>query len=81
MIVHVQLFAMARETAGQDHIEIELADGSRLADLRINLAQALPDLAPSIGLMLFAVEQQYANDQTPLADGMQVACIPPVSGG
>jgi sulfur-carrier protein len=81
MIVHVQLFAIAREKAGQDHIEIELPNGSRLADLRAALAQSVPDLAPNIGQMLFAIEQQYANEQTPLADGTEVACIPPVSGG
>ena len=81
MIVHVRLFAMAREQAGRNEIEIELPPGSRVADLRKGLTKALPNLAPNIGEMVFAVEQQYANEQTPLAAGVEVACIPPVSGG
>ena len=31
--------------------------------------------------ILLAVNSEYASDQNPLAEGDEVACIPPVSGG
>ncbi len=31
--------------------------------------------------LLFAINAEYSVDETPVADGADVACIPPVSGG
>jgi molybdopterin synthase catalytic subunit len=74
--VNVRLFAVLRERAGSDSLEIDLGDGATVAD-------AVRALAPVAGEMPFrvAVNREYADDSTPIAEGDELAAIPPVSGG
>ncbi|HVE69714.1 MAG TPA: molybdenum cofactor biosynthesis protein MoaE, partial [Solirubrobacteraceae bacterium] len=76
MTVRVRLFAMLRERAGADEIELELPEGARVADA---LAR-LDDLAGGLSLVM-AVNREYAQPDAPLAAGDELALIPPVSGG
>ena len=46
MIVHVRLFARARDLAGTDVLRVELPDGATISDLRRRLA-ADPSLLPT----------------------------------
>ena len=74
MRVTVKLFAGLRERAGWAQRELE--DVGRVADVWPALALgAEPD-----GL-LYAVNKEYADRERRLADGDEVALIPPVSGG
>jgi len=79
--VHVRLFAIARQLAGQDSVLIDLPEGSTIAQLRRRLGERFPQLSAVLPQLMFAADARYADDQTPLAAGMEVACIPPVSGG
>ncbi len=81
MMVRVRLFAAARELAGQDELAIELPAGATIARLRQALAEHAPPLAGLLRHVWFAIGTDYADDEQPLADGLEVACIPPVSGG
>ena len=69
----VRLFAGLRERAGWSAREIEAA--------------TVADVWPELGLgdepegLLYAVNKAYAGHETALADGDEVALIPPVSGG
>jgi molybdopterin converting factor subunit 1 len=81
MIVRVKLFAVAKQAAGADAIAIEVADEATVADVRRALIAAVPSLAPAAKFLLFAVDAEYAGDQTPVAAASEIACIPPVSGG
>jgi molybdopterin converting factor subunit 1 len=80
--VTVRLFAMLRERAGRDALELELAEGATVADA----LEVLRDRA-GLGEMLArmpvvsAVNREYAPAETPLATGDELALIPPVSGG
>src|SRR6187455_237725 len=71
--VRVRLFAGLRERAGWSEREIEAA--------------TLADVWPALGLgeepagLLYAVNKRYADRETALRDGDEVALIPPVSGG
>jgi molybdopterin converting factor small subunit len=82
MIVRCRLFALARDLAGNEFLEVEIPAGSTLGDLRKALAHTCPPLQPIVGRLLLAIGHQYAADTTPL-DGLaaEVACFPPVSGG
>jgi MoaE-MoaD fusion protein len=74
--VTVRLFAGLRERAGFGERALELADDARLADVWPAL-----ELGEEPAGLLFAVNRVYAPTGQPLADGDEVALIPPVSGG
>jgi molybdopterin synthase catalytic subunit/molybdopterin converting factor small subunit len=74
--VVVRLFAGLREQAGTDRRELVLGDGAVLEDVWPALG-----LGDQPGGLLYAVNREYADAGQPLADGDEVALIPPVSGG
>lgn len=81
MTVRVQLFALAKDLAQSSLIELSLAEGATVGDLRRALAKQVPALASVLGHVLFALNAEYATDATVVPPGAEVACIPPVSGG
>jgi molybdopterin synthase catalytic subunit/molybdopterin converting factor small subunit len=76
MRVAVRLFAGLRERAGVRVRELELPEGATVADVWPALALG----AEPEGL-LYAVNRAYADETRSLAEGDEVALIPPVSGG
>ncbi len=76
MTVTVRLFAMLRERAGADEIELDLPDGARVADAIARLG----DVAQGLPLVM-AVNREYAPEDQVLDAGDELALIPPVSGG
>ena len=81
MIVKLLLFAAAKEIAKSDQIEIEVAEGCTVEELKITLVAKHPELAELTKRSAFAVEQVFSNDQTQINANSEVAMIPPVSGG
>ena len=81
MTVQIRLFAAARQLAGRDIVELELPPGATVAQLRVALAQRVPQLADLMDHCLLAVDCEYVGDETGIEPGAQFACIPPVSGG
>lgn len=79
MKVTVRCFASVRELLGQDTLELEVREGLTLDGLKGLLAERAPDL---LRLKLAcAVNRDYAAPDRELADGDEVAFIPPISGG
>jgi molybdopterin converting factor subunit 1 len=82
MVVRIRLFAILRERAGRDAVELRLSSGATVADA----LKALSDLEP-LGELLarlpiqMAVNRDYATAETTLGPGDELALIPPVSGG
>jgi molybdopterin synthase catalytic subunit/molybdopterin converting factor small subunit len=74
--VVVKLFAGVRERAGTRERVLDLPDGARLADVWAAL-----ELGDEPGGLLYARNRAYAAPEEGLADGDEVALIPPVSGG
>ena len=81
MQLKVRLFAAARTAIEDDSVSIEIANGSTIAELRDHLAQQHPELAPILAHSRFAINQDYANDETLIPADAEIALIPPVSGG
>ena len=81
MKVRVKLFAVARDLAQRDELEIELRDGATIADIRRAAEQACPALGRILPHAMWAVDAEYATDITSLTEHSEVALIPPVSGG
>jgi molybdopterin converting factor subunit 1 len=82
MIIHVRLFAVLRERAGTDSLDLELRDGATVADAMRALAEHEPlgELLERMPVHM-AVNRDYAADGTVLAPDDELALIPPVSGG
>ncbi len=76
MTVTLRLFAGLRQAAGFKEKHFDLEEGATVADL---LAQ-LPDTL-SARTFYVAVNQEYAQRETLLHGGDEVALLPPVSGG
>ena len=79
--IKVRLFAMQREAAGMRELRLEVPLGSTVDDAWNAVVETVPALAPGRASLRFAVNGSYADDDLPLADGDELACIPPVSGG
>jgi len=82
MKLRVRLFAVLRERAGTEYLDLDL-DGVDQLDLA-GLKARLPELHPEVGDLSFVsgvVGTAYVPDDTALADGSEVALLPPVSGG
>ncbi len=81
MDVTVRLFASLREHAGAGTVELDLADGATVADaiaaLRGGALAGLPENAPFVT----AVAREYVKPDHALAQGDELALVPPVSGG
>jgi MoaE-MoaD fusion protein len=74
--VVVRLFAGLRERAGDGTREIEVAERTRASDV-----WAAIGLGEEPNGVLYAINKQYVERDTELADGDELALIPPVSGG
>jgi molybdopterin converting factor subunit 1 len=81
MKVRVKLFAVARQRAGRDWIEVDLPAAATVRQLRGALVEQCPPLADVIPHVRFAVNSEYAPDAAAIPASAEVALIPPVSGG
>lgn len=79
MSVRVRLFAAYREALGSDVLEVPAEDGLTVGQIWQRLLERQPALAnqrPSA-----AVNAAFAEADTPVNEGDEVAFLPPVSGG
>ena len=76
MRVTVRLFAGLREQAGTGRRDLELGEEARVEDVWPAL-----ELGDEPAGLVYAVNRTYVERERALADGDEVALIPPVSGG
>jgi len=79
--VTIKLFAILRERAGVSDFTVDLADGATGADASKAIVAKHPGLAELLPRVAYAVNRDYARVDSLLADGDEVAVLPPVSGG
>lgn len=79
--IRVRLFAIQRELAGTRDVRLELPEGATIADAWSALVEKHSALEPGRASVRFARNSVYASADEILADGDEVAMIPPVSGG
>jgi molybdopterin converting factor subunit 1 len=79
--VRTRLFARLREQAGAEVGSVELPPGSTVADVWAALQRLHPGLTADRESVRGALNQQFTEWSSPVADGDEVAFIPPVSGG
>ena len=81
MHVRVRLFARLREIAGAAELGRDVAAGATARTVWDALAREFPELAPHATSISVAVNEEYARMHAALAEGDEVAFLPPVSGG
>jgi molybdopterin synthase catalytic subunit len=81
MRVRVRLFAIQRELAGAREIALDLAPGATIEAAWSALVERHPVLASGRPAVRFARNGEYADPDTTLGNGDELAIIPPVSGG
>ena len=81
MNIKVLFFGLAHDLTAFGEEQLELAEGQALGDLRHRYESRFPKLREMGGSLLMAVNQEVRDGSWPLADGDEVAFLPPVSGG
>lgn len=81
MQIEVLMFAAAREAAGTEKINIEVADGACAADVMDAIGQRLPELADLLPSCRLAIDNSYVACDSLVCGEHEIALIPPVSGG
>jgi MoaE-MoaD fusion protein len=81
MRVRVLFFGLLKDITGKSSDECELAEGAGVRDILSHYVSQYPRLKDSLASLAVAVNQQYAEPETILNSGDEVALLPPVSGG
>jgi molybdopterin synthase catalytic subunit len=81
MNIRLLAFASAGDALGASELDLEMPDGSRVADLRARLDRDHPRLAPLWARLAVAIDGRVVAPDALLTDGAEVALLPPVSGG
>jgi molybdopterin converting factor subunit 1 len=81
MRVTVRVFARLREILGTGELERDVPDGSTVASVWGTLADEHAALAPYSSSISAARNLEYVPMATSVADGDEIAFLPPVSGG
>jgi len=81
MRITVRLFALMREKAGTDTIDLELPERASTAQALEALQGQYPVLAPYLPRVRLALQMNFLDTDTVLHEGDELALIPPVSGG
>jgi len=79
--IHVHYFAGAREAAGREGETLEIDAGCDVAALLARLIERHPGLARVAPSLRFAIGEAFQPVDATLADGDDVALLPPVGGG
>ena len=81
MTITVLYFAILRERARRERESVTLADGSDVAAARAAIARLHPEVTALLPIVQTAVNRTLVAERHALADGDELALIPPVAGG
>jgi sulfur-carrier protein len=77
-VITILFFAHLQEQVGKDKIEVE-AGAITVAELKLKLMNDFN--FSSLDQVMFAINEEYAENDDLIKQGDTVALIPPVSGG
>jgi molybdopterin converting factor subunit 1 len=81
MTITVLYFAVLRERARCERETVTLPPGSDVGAARAAIARLHPEIAALLPIVRTAVNRSLVAELHPLADGDELALIPPVAGG
>ena len=81
MAITVLFFASLADAVGARELSLAHVAGDTVASVRDRLVAAHPQISEFTETLLYAVDEEYAEDDAPVPAGATLALIPPVSGG
>jgi len=81
MRVKVLFFGQLKDITGRAEDQLELADGARLSTVFDYYAGRFPRVGAMAASIVLARNQEFAAASAAVADGDEIAFLPPVSGG
>ena len=81
MRVTVRLFARLRDITGASELTREAPDGASVRTVWASLVGDFPELSAYEKSISCAVNEDYSRFTAAVADGDEIAFLPPVSGG
>jgi len=81
MRVTIRLFGRLHDLAGANEVQRELPDDATVAEAWKQLVREHPSMAAYARSVSAAVNADFSRMTARLADGDEVAFLPPVSGG
>lgn len=82
-MITVRFFAMLKNKAGREVIEIPCEDEMTLRELQDTIIKEFPEIKEYLSgkRVLVSVNQEFAEPDSVVKDGDEVAFLPPFSGG
>ena len=77
----MKLFARLRDIAGRADLDCDVPDRARVRDVWSAVVARHPGLAPYAQSISCAINADYARMDDEVAEGNEIAFLPPVSGG
>jgi molybdopterin converting factor subunit 1 len=81
MTVKVLFFGQLKDVTGRAEDRLDLADGAHLDGVFRHYAEKFPKIGEMARSIVMARNQEFAALSSPIADGDEIAFLPPVSGG
>jgi molybdopterin synthase catalytic subunit len=79
--VKVLFFGQLKDIVGRSQESVEAPDGASLSTIFDRYADAFPRIREMAGSIVLARNHEFSPPSSTLADGDEVALLPPVSGG
>jgi molybdopterin converting factor subunit 1 len=81
MRVKVLFFGQLKDITGRAEDQLDVADGARLSTVFDHYAGRFPRVGAMAASIVLARNQEFSEASAPIADGDEIAFLPPVSGG
>jgi molybdopterin synthase catalytic subunit/molybdopterin converting factor small subunit len=79
--IRVLFFGILKDVIGRSEDSLEVPEGGKLEDVLAEYGRRFPRLRDMSASIVLARNQQFSAPSTPVAEGDEVALLPPVSGG
>jgi molybdopterin converting factor small subunit len=81
MRLRVQFYSHLRDLASTSELELDLPQGTTVADLLNRIYQQKPALLPADPTILVAAGVEFVDRKYQLKEGDEISLMPPLQGG
>jgi MoaE-MoaD fusion protein len=79
--IRILFFGMLKDLAGRSSESLNLPEPATLGDVLRHYEERIPRLRAMVPSLAMSINQEYADRETQLKAGDEIALLPPVSGG